>query len=91
MIGKNRQGMLVVNMVATVTEVQNNFEKYMAQVQAGKEIIITKNGKEIGRLVPSSEVKSFLTDSITGILQENYNMDQVRDERLKEKYATDCC
>ena len=89
MIGKNRQGMLVVNMVATVTEVQNNFEKYMAQVQAGKEIIITKNGKEIGRLVPSSEVKSFLTDSITGILQENYNMDQVRDERLKEKYATD--
>lgn len=89
MIGKNRQGMLVVNMVATVTEVQNNFEKYMAQVQAGKEIIITKNGKEIGRLVPSSEVKSFLTDSITGILQENYNMDQVRDERLKEKYTTD--
>ena len=81
----------MVNMVATVTEVQNNFEKYMAQVQAGKEIIITKNGKERGRLVPSSEVKSFLTDSITGILQENYNMDQVRDERLKEKYATDCC
>ena len=79
----------MVNMFVTVTEVQNNFEKYMAQVQAGKEIIITKNGKEIGRLVPSSGVKSFLTDSITGILQENYNMDQVRDERLKEKYATD--
>lgn len=81
--------MLVVNMFATATEVQNNFGRYIAQVQAGNEIIITKNGKEIGRLVPSSGVRSFLTDSITGILNGNYDLDQVREERLKEKYAAD--
>lgn len=78
----------MVNTFATATEVQNNFGRYIAQVQAGEEIIITKNGKEIGRLVPSSGVKSFLTDSITGILKGNYDMEQIREERLKEKYAT---
>lgn len=33
---------------ATTTEVQNNFGKYLQMVQAGDEVIILKNGKEVG-------------------------------------------
>ena len=36
---------------ATATEVQNNFGKYLQMVQAGGEIIVMKNGKEVARLV----------------------------------------
>ena len=31
--------------IATVTEMQNFFERYLAMVQEGNEIIVTKNGK----------------------------------------------
>jgi len=29
---------------------------------------------------------SYLTDSLTGILKGNYDLDEVKAERLKEKY-----
>ena len=34
-------------MTATATEVQNNFGKYLQMAQAGGEIIVVKNGKEV--------------------------------------------
>lgn len=55
-------------MTATATEMQNNFDRYLSLVQDGKEIIVTRNGKEIGRFVPREAVVSYLTDSLTGIL-----------------------
>ncbi len=56
-------------MTATATEMQNNFDRYLSLVQDGKEIIVTRNGKEIGRFVPREAVVSYLTDSLTGILK----------------------
>ncbi len=41
-------------MRVTSTEVQNNFGKYLALASASEEIIITKNSKDIARLVPCS-------------------------------------
>ena len=49
--------------IATATEMQNNFGKYLSLVLAGKEVIVTKNGKED-------------------------NLDDVKSERLREKYET---
>ena len=37
---------------ATATEMQNNFGKYLNFVMSGQEIIVTKNGKEVGRFIP---------------------------------------
>ena len=37
--------------IATATQMQNNFGKYLNLVIEGQEVIVTKNGKEIGRLV----------------------------------------
>ena len=71
---------------ATATEMQNNFGRYLAMVQEGSEIIVTKNGKEVGRLIPREKAVSYLTDSLTGILKGDTDIDKVREQSLKEKY-----
>ena len=71
---------------ATATEMQNNFGRYLALVQNGSEVIVTKNGKEVGRFIPRAAVVSYLTDSLTGILKGDMDMDKAREERLREKY-----
>ena len=37
---------------ATATEMQNNFGRYLNLVISGQEVIVTKNGHEVGRFVP---------------------------------------
>lgn len=71
---------------ATATEMQNNFGRYLNLVMEGREVIVTKNGKEVGRFIPKDAAVSYLTDSLTGILKSDYELEQVKEERLKEKY-----
>ncbi len=73
---------------ATATEMQNNFGRYLTLVQGGNEVIVTKNGKEVGRFIPRSKAVTYLTDSLTGILRGDMDVDQAREERLREKYET---
>ena len=73
---------------ATATEMQNNFGRYLNLVMSGQEIIVTKNGREVGRFIPRDAAVSYLTDSLTGVLKGNYDLDKVKSERLKEKYET---
>ena len=72
---------------ATATEMQNNFGRYLSLVMDGIEVIVTKNGKEVGRFLPRDAAVSYLTDSLTGILKKDAELDQVKEERLREKYA----
>ena len=72
---------------ATATEMQNNFGRYLSLVMDGIEVIVTKNGREVGRFLPREAAVSYLTDSLTGILKEDSDLDQVKEERLREKYA----
>ena len=74
--------------VVTSTEIQNNFGKYLSIVMSGQEIIITKNGKEVGRLVPKDTVASYLTDSLTGIINGSYYLDKEKEEGLMKKYGS---
>ena len=71
---------------ATATEMQNNFGRYLNLVISGQEVIVTKNGHEVGRFVPKDMAISYLTDSLIGILKNDADLDEVRTERLKEKY-----
>ena len=73
---------------ATATEMQNNFGRYLNLVMSGREIIVTKNGREVGRFIPKEAAVSYLTDSLIGILKENYALDEVKTERLTEKYGS---
>ena len=72
--------------IATATEMQNNLGRYLAMVQDGKEIIVTKNGKEVGRFIPREKAVSYLTDSLAGILKGDTEIDKAREQSLKEKY-----
>ena len=76
----------MVGATATATEMQNNFGRYLTLVMNGSEVIVTKNGKEVGRFVPKGAAISYLTDSLTGILKGGYDLDEVREERVKARY-----
>lgn len=76
-------------LTATATDVQNNFGKYLQAVQMGNEIIILKNGVEVARLISKSKTVSFLTDSLTGILSNNYDEKEIREERQRKHEAVD--
>ena len=73
---------------ATATEMQNNFGRYLQIVMNGGEVIITRNGKEVGRFIPRGAAVAYLTDSLTGILSGGTDTDQVREERLKARYES---
>ncbi len=72
----------------TATEIQNNFGKYLQMAQSGEEIIILRNGKEMARLISREKSVSFLTDSIVGVLKNDYDDKAVRAERIS-KYEGD--
>ena len=76
----------MIGATATATEMQNNFGRYLNLVISGQEVIVTKNGKEVGRFIPKSTAISYLTDSLTGILKGGDSTDDLREARLREKY-----
>lgn len=69
--------------VATATEIQNNFGKYLQMVQTGGEVIVLKNGREVARLISYEKSVSFLTDSLLGVLHGDYDDKEVREERIQ--------
>ncbi len=73
----------------TATEVQNNFGKYLRVVQTGGEVIVMKNGKGVARLVSYDKSVSFLTDSLIGVLKNDYNEKESRTERIKKYESAD--
>lgn len=77
----------MVAATATATEMQNNFGRYLNLVMNGQEVIVTKNGREVGRFIPKDEAISYLTDSLTGILKDDGCIDEAKAERLTEKYG----
>ena len=72
---------------ATATAMQNNFGRYLNLVMSGQEIIVTKNGKEVGRFIPKEAAVSYLTDSLTGFLKEKNDLAKIKEEDLKAKYG----
>ncbi len=78
----------MITSTATATEMQNNFGKYLNLVMSGQEIIVAKNGHEVGRFIPREAAVSYLTDSLTGVLKGNYDLDEIKGEGLKEKYGS---
>ncbi|MBR3311376.1 MAG: type II toxin-antitoxin system prevent-host-death family antitoxin [Solobacterium sp.] len=76
----------MISTTATATEMKNNFGRYLDIIMQGGQVIITKNGKEVGRMIPKDTAVSYLTDSLTGILKGIPDLDNARESWLKEKY-----
>ena len=77
----------MVGATATATEMKINFGRYLNLVISGQEVVVTKNGKEIGRFIPRDAAVSYLTDSLTGILKDDVDLETAKEERLREKYG----
>ena len=73
--------------MATATEVQNNFGRFLKVAQEGGEVIILKNGVEVARLVSREKTMSFLSDSLVGVLSGDVDEKAVKRERM-ERYES---
>ena len=73
---------------ATATAMQNNFGRYLNLVMSGQEIIVTKNGKEVGRFIPKEAAVSYLTDSsYRNSKRKKNDLAKIKEEDLKAKYG----
>ena len=68
-------------MIVKSTEIQNNFGKYL-EIASQQEVVITRNGQPIARLVGMKETLSFLSDRLVGILPHDVDEDGAKAERL---------
>ena len=73
------------NMIkVSVTDLRTNFKKYLQYVQTGNEIVILRYGKEVARLVSQDQNVSFITDTLVGVLKNDYNNENIKAERIKK-------
>ncbi len=77
--------MQTAKMVST-TDVQNNFGKYLQYAIDHGQVVITRNGKRVARIVSETESVQYLTDSLRGILKAQYSDEDVKTARV-EKYT----
>ncbi len=78
--------------VATATEMQNNFGKYLKMVMEGQQILVTKNGKEVARFLPKEETVQSLTSQMTGIFPDDTPLEdekRIISESVRKKHAPD--
>jgi antitoxin (DNA-binding transcriptional repressor) of toxin-antitoxin stability system len=64
------------------TAIQNNFGKYL-DLASTEEILITKNGRPVSRLLGENTVVSFLSERLLGIFPSDVNEDSTKNEKLK--------
>jgi prevent-host-death family protein len=73
--------MEVIEMLVNSSEVQNNFGKYL-DLASDQEIVITRNGLPVARLVGVENTISFLSDRLVGLVPPNVDEKPARDEKL---------
>ena len=77
-------------MIVNATEFKTRAGKYLEIVNK-EEIIITRNGREVAKLIPISKQGTPNADFLYGLLADSPNKDitkkQIRDERIKDKYG----
>ena len=70
-----------------VTEMHNHFSRCLSMVMDSVEIIVTRNGKDVGRFLSKDTAGPYLTNSLTGVLKTDTDPGPSKKERLSEKYT----
>ena len=68
-------------MIVTSTDVQNNFGKYL-DLASGQEIVITKNGTAVARLIGIAAKDKSLASRLVGLVSADVDEDAAKAERL---------
>ena len=77
----------MLSTIAKREAIQEHISEYLDMMENGEEIIMVKDGKEIGRFLPRGKVVSLAAERLRGILNKNIDADKARDEALREKYG----
>ena len=77
----------MLSSIATRDTIQEHISEYLDMMENGEEIIMTKDGKEIGRFLPRGQVVTLAAERLRGILSKEIDAAKARDEALREKYA----
>jgi prevent-host-death family protein len=72
-------------MIIASTEFQNNVGLYL-QKSTQEDVVITRNGKEVARLIGSARKASYLMDSIVGLVPPDTDLDREKAAYLAGKY-----
>jgi len=74
-------------MMVTSTELKLNLGRYLDLVSQ-EEIIITKNGRRIAKLIADEEDLVSVAQSLFGIaVNANFMDDKIREERIRDRYG----
>jgi len=68
-------------MIINSSDFQNNVGKYL-DLAEGQEIVITRNGSPVARLVGMNKTISFLSDRLVGLIPPDEDEDAEKEERL---------
>jgi len=68
-------------MIVNSTEVQNNFGKYL-ELASSHEIVITKNGQPVARLLGMKKAVAFLSDRLSGLVPPTVDEAEAKSTRL---------
>ena len=71
--------------MASATDVQNNFGKYLQYAMEKGEVVILRNGTRVARIISEEATAGYLTDSLLGVLKQQYSDDEVKNA-LTAKY-----
>jgi prevent-host-death family protein len=70
------------NMTITATELKTNIGRYLETVKR-EDIVITKNGKKIARIVREEDDRITTAKSLFGILPSSASLEEIKSERRK--------
>ena len=68
-------------MIVSSTEVQNNFGKYL-DLASRQEIVITKNGTAVARLIGTGVQKKSLAEQLRGIIPSDVDEKSIKAEKM---------
>lgn len=69
-------------LIVPASEFKQKFGEYLGLV-GEQDIVITRNGKRIARLIDASRDKSDILDALTGILPADATLEDAREGRLR--------
>jgi prevent-host-death family protein len=68
-------------MIVSSTEIQNDFRKYV-DLASEQEIVITRDGLPVARLLGMGKSISLLSERLVGLIPRDVNEDLAKTERL---------
>ena len=76
----------MLSTIAKREAIQEHISEYLDMMENGEEIIMVKDGKEIGRFLPRGKVVSLIAEKVAGLIRGDIDVDKIREEALRRKY-----